>query len=55
MSEDGTYLEQIESDEINKIIELIYGSKPEDIIEEDAVISDHEKIVKKVNALIGHD
>jgi len=33
VSEDGAYLEQIESDEIKKLVELIYGSKPEDVIE----------------------
>ena len=55
MSDDGTYLEQIESDEIKKIVELIYGSKPEHSIEEGVVLDDHEIIVKKVNALIGQE
>ena len=56
MSEDGTYLEQIESDEIKKLVELIYGSKPEDAIEVAADIEDdHKKIVERVNHLIGHD
>lgn len=55
MSEDGTCLEQIESDEIKKLVELIYGSKPEIAIEEDTGIDYHEKIIKRVNQIIGHD
>lgn len=55
MSEGGSCLEQIESDEIKKLVELIYGSKPEDTIEVAADIDDHKKIVERVNHLIGHD
>ena len=55
MSEDGTCLEQIESDEIKKLVELIYGGKPEITIEEGTGIDDHEKIIKRVNQIIGHD
>jgi len=55
VSEDGTCLEQIESDEIKKLVELIYGSKPETVIEEGIGIDDHEKIIKRVNQIIGCD
>jgi len=55
LSEDGACLEQIESDEIKKLVDLIYGSKPETAIEEDPCIDDHEKIIKRVNQIIGHD
>ena len=55
MSEDGTCLEQIESDEIKKLVELIYDGKPETVLEEDTDIDDHEKIIKRVNQIIGHD
>jgi len=55
VSEDGTCSEQIESDEIKKIVELIYGNKPGAAIEEDTGIDDHEKIIKRVNQIIGHD
>ena len=55
MSEDGTCLEQIESDVIKKLVELIYDSKPETVIEEGMDINDHEKIIKRVNQIIGHD
>lgn len=55
MSEDGTCLEKIESDEIKKLVELIYGGKPETAIEEGTCIDDHEKIIKRVNQIIGHD
>jgi len=55
LSEDGTCLEQIESDEIKKIVTLIYGSKTEITIEEDIDIEDHEKIIKRVNKIIGHE
>ena len=55
MSEDGAYLEQIESDEIKKLVELIYGSKPEDAIEITADIDDHKKIIERVDHLIEND
>lgn len=55
MSEGGACLEQIESDEIKKLVELIYGSKPEDAIEVAADIDDHKIIVERVNHLIGPD
>jgi len=55
VSEDGTYLEQIESDEIKKLVELIYGSKPEDAIEVAADIEDHKKIIEQVDHLIEND
>jgi len=55
VSENGACLEQIESDEIKKLVELIYGSKPETLIEEDIGINDHEKIIKRVNQIIGQE
>ena len=55
MSEGGACLEQIESDEIKKLVELIYGNKPEDSIEVATDIDDHKVIVERVNHLIGHD
>jgi hypothetical protein len=55
VSEDGTWLERIESDEIKKLVELIYGGKPETAIEEGVGIDDHEKIIKRVDQIIGHD
>ena len=55
MSEDGAYLEQIESDEIKKLVELIYGSKPEDVIKITADTDDHKKIIERVDHLIEND
>ena len=55
MGEDGVCLEQIESDEIKKLVELMYGRKPVTTIEEGPGIEDHEKIIKRVNQIIGHD
>lgn len=50
MSEDETYLGQIESDEIKKIINMIYDSKPEDAIKEDMDIDKHTEIVKQLDS-----
>jgi len=56
MSEEGACLKQIESDEIKKLIDLIYCSKPETIIEADEIdIDNHEKIIKRVNQIIGQE
>ena len=55
MSEDGTCLEKIKSDEIKKLVELIYGGKSEARIEEGTVIENHEKIIKRVDQIIGHN
>lgn len=51
MSEDEAYLEQIESDEIKKIINMIYGSKPEDAIKGDMDTDEHAEIAKQLDSL----
>lgn len=50
MSGDEAYLEHIESDDIKKIIDKIYGSKPEDAIRENIDIEKHAEIKKQVDS-----
>lgn len=50
MSEDETYLGQIESDEIKKIINMIYDSKPEDAIKGDMNTDKHAEIAKQLDS-----
>ena len=51
MSGDEAYLEHIESDDIKKIIDKIYGGKPEDTIKENTDIEKHSEIIKQVDNL----
>ena len=51
MSGDEAYLEHIESDDIKKIIDKIYGSKPEDAIKENIDTGKHAEIKKQVDSL----
>ena len=51
MSEDETHLGQIESDEIKKIVNIIYGSKPEDAIKGDTDTDEHAEIAKQLDSL----
>ena len=53
---DPELLEEVVS-EIKKLVELIYGSKPEDAIIGGADIDedDYKKIVERVNRLVGLD
>lgn len=51
MSEDGSYLEHIESEEIKKLVELIYQSKPENTVEEEINVDKHEDIIKQIDQL----
>ena len=50
MSGDEAYLEHIESDDINKIIDNIYGSKPEDAIKGNIDIEKHAEIKKQIDS-----
>ena len=50
MSGDEAYLEHIESDDIKKIIDKIYDSKPEDAIKENIDIEKHAEIKKQVDS-----
>ncbi len=51
MSENEAYLEQIESDEIKKIINMIYDSKPEDAIKGDMDTDKHAEIAKQLDSV----
>jgi len=51
MSEDEAYLEQIDSDEIKKLVNMIYCSKPEDVIKEGKDIVKHAEITKQLDSL----
>jgi hypothetical protein len=50
--EDGpNYIKQLESKEINKIIDIIYNSKPEDIQLDNSNKKKHLEIIKYVDSL----
>lgn len=49
MSEDESFLKQIESDEIKKLIDIIYDSKPEDSVKESKEIDKHSEIAKHLD------
>jgi hypothetical protein len=51
VSGDEAYLEHIESDNIKKIIDKIYGNTPEDAIKENINIEKHAEIIKQVDTL----
>lgn len=65
MTEDEAYLEHIDSDEIKKLINLLYSSKPENAVQFEPIKQDnldnskpldpHDKIVNRINKLIGQD
>ena len=50
MKVEETYIKQIESDSIKKIIDKIYGSKPENI-NDDGNIDRHSQIVIELESL----
>ena len=51
MKDGANIISQIESDEINKIINLIYNSKPEKIKIDDPLIKKHQEIINYVDNL----
>ena len=51
MSDDANYIKKIESEEINKIINLIYDTKPEEIILDDFKNKKHLEIIDYVDSL----
>ena len=51
MSGDEAYLEHIESDEIKKIIDKIYGSKPEDTIKQNIDVEKYTEVKKQIDSL----
>jgi len=65
LTEDEAYLEHIDSDEIKKLINLLYSSKPENAVQFEPIeqvnldnskpLDPHDKIVNRINKLIGQD
>ena len=51
MEEDDAYLEHIESDEIKKLVERIYKSKPEESIVKEESNNIYDEIVKKIDMI----
>jgi hypothetical protein len=51
VSDDANYIKKIESEEINKIINLIYDAKPEEIIVDDLKNKKHLEIIDYVDSL----
>jgi hypothetical protein len=47
----ANYIKQIKSDEINKIINLIYDSKPENIKLNDSIEKKHIEVIEYVDSL----
>ena len=51
MSDGANYFKQIESEEIRKIINLIYDNKPENITFDNSIHEKHLEVIEYVDSL----